>query len=366
MTQLYQASHQWASRPDDQRFVTLEELRESVLTRKDQSWVTSPRPAELRATWDQEDPEQGFGLVVREMSGKESLLLPTHHAFSQLCSWATMPAGTMRKLPAMLSAMNIQWGLDHFAEEQAQMILAQSNGDDIMRAVTSLKYGRIWDIEVVNAVINVNQDGRWHVPAASYSESDPKRATTLYASDRDVFIFLVDDGKVIEAGGSKLNRGFIAWNSETGDKTFGLTTFTYDRVCDNRIIWGASNIRELRIKHTGGAPDRFYMEAQRQLKQFAEESERHIIECVETAAGMFVPKRDDETVVDWMVGRGFLKDEAKQAEQFAVAERGSAQTLWDMVSGATAFARSIKHTDARVALERKAGDLMEIAKDRVS
>ena len=40
----------------------------------------------------------------------------------------------------------------------------------------------------VDAIRRANQDGYWKVPAASYSTSNPKRATTLYASDRDVFL----------------------------------------------------------------------------------------------------------------------------------------------------------------------------------
>ncbi len=60
---------------------------------------------------------------------------------------------------------------------------------------------------------------------------NPLRATTLYASDRDVFIFLVDDRNPIsfEADGVKRNlfRGFMVWNSEVGSHRFGLMTFLY-------------------------------------------------------------------------------------------------------------------------------------------
>jgi len=46
--------------------------------------------------------------------------------------------------------------------------------------------------------------------------------TTLYASDRDVFLFLVDDAYPIGAGRlpngdpDPFFRGFYAWNSEVG------------------------------------------------------------------------------------------------------------------------------------------------------
>jgi hypothetical protein len=58
-----------------------------------------------------------------------------------------------------------------------------------LRCLVGPDYGRIYDHQVVEAVMAANQDGRWHIPAASYQAKSPKRATTLYASDRDVFIW---------------------------------------------------------------------------------------------------------------------------------------------------------------------------------
>ncbi len=367
-TTLTQASHQWASRPDDQRYLTLEALRDSVLRRKEQSWAVNNFPASLTCVADQNDPEHGFQVIMRNRDGAEVIAHPTHHAFGQLAGIAKSPAGYLRKLPAVVSAINMQIGLNRYADQdQAMAYLDQTdeNLETSMRAITGVNYGRIWDIQVVNAVMNINQKGNWKVPAASYSSTDPLRATTLYASDRDVFIFLVDPDTEIEVGGSKLHRGFFAWNSETGDKTFGLTRFLYDYVCDNRMVWGATDIKELKIKHTGGAPDRFYMEAERELRRFANESDSKIIDCVARAAETELsdlprPKSEDQTAQDWLVEQGFTQSEAKSAESFALKDRGSSRTLWDMVYGVTAMARTISHTDLRVVVERKAGDLMKM------
>lgn len=63
-----------------------------------------------------------------------------------------------------------------------------------------------------------------------------KDTTTLYASDRDIFLFLVDDTHPIEAGRlpngepELFFRGFYAWNSEVGSTTLGIATF-YLRLC---------------------------------------------------------------------------------------------------------------------------------------
>lgn len=37
------------------------------------------------------------------------------------------------------------------------------------------------------------------------------------------------------------------------------------------------------------------------------------------------------------------------------------ETIWDAVTGATAYARQLVYVDARVDVERKAGDLLRLA-----
>jgi len=117
-----------------------------------------------------------------------------------------------------------------------------------LRAVTGPDYGRIFDQELVEAVRRIAGNGtgdtRWKVPGVldwSTGIYNPnvevsKDTTTLYASDRDVFLFLVDDLNPIEAGrlpdGSPdvFFRGFYCWNSEVGARTLGIASF-YLRLC---------------------------------------------------------------------------------------------------------------------------------------
>ena len=207
----------------------------------------------------------------------------------------------------------------------------------------------------------VNHDGRWKVPAASYSHSSPKRATTLYASDRDVFIFLVDPDNPIEVGGDDvLFRGFYTWNSEVGSQVFGLSTFLYRYVCDNRMIWGATDVQEVRIRHTRGAPERFASEGANFLRRYAEESPKAIEAGILKAKEYEVPQGEKEGGgwESWLKDRGFTGTMAKAAVTTAQAEQGEARSLWDIINGITAHARSIPNTDDRVKLETQAGQLM--------
>src|SRR5438067_1107766 len=84
--------------------------------------------------------------------------------------------------------------------------------------------------------------------------------------------------------------------------TFGLTTFLYRYVCDNRIIWGQSHVREVRIRHTGGAPERFAYEGQRYLRRYAKESTGELVTGIQTAQHTAIPinQGKDEMVQDWL------------------------------------------------------------------
>lgn len=366
MSNITVCSNEWMTRPDDQRYLSLKELGDSVRRRRSESWTVTGEPKALRIV-----PEIGEKLGVEiydRTHGENRILAPTHFAFGQLAQYAQAPGSYLRTLPAQLAAINLQWGLENNPVRDNVLTLAQSNGDHKLRAMTSASYGRIWDSQVVEAVERVNHDGRWQVPAASYAASNPKRATTLYASDRDVFLFLVDPQHAIEVNGETLYRGFYTWNSEVGSAVFGLATFLYRYICDNRIIWGATNVQELRIRHTGGAPERFSYEGARYLARYAEETTRPVVEQIGKAMAYELPKSEDtdpkttakpeDRWKTWLKSRGFTDALAKNTVSAAQAEEGGARSLWDIVQGVTAHARTIPHTDERVKVEALAGKLM--------
>lgn len=351
-------SRQWASRPDDERFLTLEDLYQRVKARAENSIARTTLSNTLRAV-----PTDENDIRLEDEKGDYGM---TNWSFGQLSQAAGAPASYLRKLPAQLAAMNLNYGL-HVATRQSQMLyLSKNNGSGLQtRAITSESYGRIYDYKVVEAVMKVNDqsDGRWVVPAASYSAQNPKRATTLYGSDRDVFIFLVDDKNPLEVPGEShpLFRGFYVWNSEVGAQVFGLKTFLYRTVCDNRIIWDMSHVSELRIRHTSGAPDRFKHEGRNALRNYAESSAGEVIETIKRAKKLELPT-GAEKFDDWFRKNGFTATMQKEVVDAAQSEEGQAATLWDICNGLTAVARRKTHTDARIELEQKAGKLLSTVK----
>jgi hypothetical protein len=295
----------------------------------------------------------------------------THWSFGQLASLLAAPAAYLRKLPAPLARVNLEYGLEGTdgGRQDARLLYrpaTESPSDGEVRAFTSTTYGRIWDAQVVEAVQRINQDDRWHVPLKAYGGQNSKHATTLYAGDRDVFIFLVDEARPIELGDQTYFRGFLTWNSEVGRAVFGLQTFLYSHVCSNRIIWNARDVEELRIRHTSLAPDRFVEQAQPALVAMSEASPRPIVEAIQKARTTRVGKTVAE-VEAWLVRKGFGRAESKLAINLAqrgsdTGSSGDPTNVWDLVQGGTAAARAITHTDDRLETERRwAGLLREPA-----
>lgn len=367
-TVLDRASREWWKRPDDERFLTLSDLHQATLARRNESRV-SVVPNQSLIARGSADPGGELYLLHEDLG----ILDPTHWSLGQLATVSHTPAKWIRDVataptgPA-IAAHAINLGLRHLAERAEVQVMGRTSlpGASRMelRCIVGPDYGRIYDHEVVEAVITANEDGRWHVPAASYQVQNPKRATTLYASDRDVFIFLVDERNPVsvrvDGAVRHLFRGFMVWNSEVGHHKFGMLTFLYDYVCDNRMVWGAREVRELTIKHTKHAPERFAREVRPLLRAYAEASVVDVEATLERAARMRLGASDEE-VVAWLQAHDFTKREGEKIIQTAKAEEGGARTLWEIVNGGTAYARSMTHADNRVALEKRASGLLRAA-----
>lgn len=345
---------QWSTRPDDQRFLDLESLYQAVAARRRESSVMDVALDAMQIR-----PTDAGEMTLTDRDGRGGVL--NNWSFGQLCQRAKAPAGYLRSLPSQLAAIPLQWSLEtHEAGDEANDGKLLIQGGNAINAITSPTYGRIWDMDVVSALRRSVDTNVWKVPAASYSASDPKRATTLYASDRDVFIFLVSEATIDAGGGDSVNRGFYCWNSEVGSSKFGLATFTYDYVCDNRIIWGQANFSEITIRHTSGGPHRFAAQATPQLAAYVNASTVDTVATIKAAKAREVGK-DKKSVIDWMKARGFTAAVAGKA--YAAAESDTRnynpRTVWGLVQGVTDVAHDVGHTDDRVAMEAQAGRLLQ-------
>lgn len=371
-------SRQWATRPDDEKFTNLNDLQDFLYSRDQQNITETLLPDHTEVLIN--DEANDLQLLNRSTGRVFDL---THWSFGQACSLTSAPASYLRKLPAAIAGINLQHGLVNKRGLDTKAFGGiDQQGNATLRALTSPSYGRILDSEIVSAVRKIAGNGtgdtRWKVPGVIDWASNngftvrynpfvdvTKENTTLYASDRDVWLFLVDDTHPIQVGvlpngePDYLFRGFIASNSEVGSAAFNLEFFLLRGVCQNRNLWGVENTRSLKIRHTSGAPERFLMEAAPALLAYSEQSTAGIVQKVSAAKELVVGTTKDE-VIDFITDKTRLSREAaERAVRTGEREEGKpVRSVWDVVQAITASARGIQHQDDRVALERTAGRLM--------
>jgi hypothetical protein len=370
------ASRQWISRPADQKFLSLTALRDSVLARREKSreqrvnnkgieFFSNPEPKSMADTHD---------LWIGLNDGSE--ITPSHWSFGQLCSLAKAPASYLRTLPAQIGSDALTFGLRQ-ARDVEEVKLYHDN--ETLFAATGPDYGRIFDQEVVEAVMQIAGDGtgdtRWKVPGRldwRTMQYDPEHpitidTTTLYASDRDVWIMLTDDRNPIEIGKLRngepdyLNRGFIITNSEVGKSALKIFAFYFRAICCNHILWGVENFQEISLRHSKAAPSRFIEEARPALASFAEGSVTRLVEGVERAKAIKLASDQDEALT-FLTERKFSRAKALAILETGEKEEGEPpRTVWQMAQAITADARAIQNTDERVEQELVAKTILDKA-----
>ena len=362
MTTLTQASRQWATRPDDERYVSLLDMQQHFDAQRNNAREVVVSSRRIRAIPDADNK----GLTIEGPNGHA--YAPTHWAFGQLAQLADAPAGYMRTLPAPIAADCINYGMQ-FSRDVAEvgvLLQREEGAAPIIRAATGPKYGRIWNGDIVRGLVSRFGDGltgAFRVPGEFGKAVEVTKAnTTLYAGDRDMFVFLADEEHRIEIPNRRdgnpglLARGFFVWNSEVGSSTFGLQTFLFDYVCCNRMVWGATDVQQVTIRHSAGAPDRYIEEMAPALTAYASGSTAPIVKLIADARAARV-----DNVDEFLAERFGKRMVAALVKAHDEDEGRPIESLWDVSNAVTAYARNIGHQDRRVELERAAGKIIQLA-----
>lgn len=390
--ELFKASRQWAERPADERFWDLDEMTKKCAEYKASACEATVKYGDVRV-----EADKGEVKIV----GKQGIAARlTHWSFGQLCMRAGAPASYLREIPATLAAQNLNHGFSRMdkdgtnADDSAKLLFHR-NGDFVLRAANGPGYARIWNADIADKLVN-NLPKGWVVPPARPAgiENERTRIATsadvlrlqksglsvkvgdkiapagLYASDHDMFAFLVNEDKTIDDGsGHGLGRGFFIWNSEVGAASFVIMTFLYDAICGNHIVWGAKGVQELRIRHVGEANHKAFQGIRMELIKYADDSASDV-EAKIMKARRFEFGSTKEDAVDAAFksivrtgGAWISKKRLDEAHDIAEmrGRYGSPRSAWGLVNGLTELSQETKHTDERVKIDRAAGKLMEIA-----
>lgn len=372
---LIRASNQWYRRPADERFNSLPEMLADQQGRRDRSKQQTVSTRRLKAM--PVGTHEDNALTILDLETEEQAA-PTHWAFNQLAQLVSAPPKYLRTLPTPIVADALNWGLRFNREIKEVQTLVRSDreggtddtlADEVatLRAANGPNYGRVYNSELIELLIARFGDGvsgAFRVPgefgkAVTVDNSN----TTLYAGDRDMFVFLADEENRIEIPNRRngesgsMARGFFVWNSEVGSTSLGVAMFLFDYACRNRTVWGAENYSEVRLRHTASAPDKFLEEIAPALEAMHTAETTSITHAIQNARG----KRLKDQADDWLASR-FSTNLAAAFDLAHVSDEGRPmETLYDVVNGITAYARGKSHQNERVQWEKEAGKILTLA-----
>lgn len=358
--ELFHANRQWATRPADERFADLPSMYQACKGYYDSARTSTFTLGKTTVCHDNEE------VLLQGEKGTKTRL--THHAFGQVATMVGAPANYLRSLPASLAATNLAHGFAHY-EKQSEPVMGlfHKNGNLICRCVTSTQYQRIWNWEIIERLMPLAESG-WTVPK---SMTDHLMPSGLYASDHDMFAFMVDENHRIDDGSEGgLARGFFAINSEVGQSAFKILTFYYRYVCGNHIVWGAENVQQVKIIHKGSPAKNWANTLRVELTKYANQSVSGDQLKIENAKSMTLGATKDE-VLDALFAKRSLGITRKDLEGgYALAEvqyelnngqDGNPNSVWGMVNGLTRYSQQKPYADERTKLDVAAGKVLEMA-----
>lgn len=383
-TNLYAAHNQWRDRPADERFWGLDDMGAVLMGGRRRSSEVSRPVTKVQAIVGSD----GASLCLDD--GRDPMEL-THWSMGQLSTYADAPASYLRGLPAELAAANINHGLARYHGEDVQFLIERDADRTTMRAMTTA-YSRLWNADIVRALKPATEAG-WMVPPARPAVDDPRaRPATLadivpgqdnfglsvkvgqmiapagvYASDRDMFVFLVHPQRIIDIDGDSMMRGFFLWNSEVGAGAFKVQCFYLESVCGNHISWGAKGVQTLRVVHKGNNFANIGHRLSRELRQLTDADTTAERAMVQRARAYVIGKDRQETVDTLFanrqlgLSRNIIEATYTVAEEWEHTAKAPPVTAWGFCHGLTRFSQATPHADERAKLDAAAGKILQLA-----
>lgn len=355
------AANEYANRPKDERFPSLEAL---VARAENDRRHSAERNYNLR------DLKAGVQGVDGTHPGGQEVVLQTprgvghftHWSFGQLARTVGAPASYLRELRPDLAADCLNWGFNQAPVGSTASILAQMGDDGSVkvRAATSDKYARVWDSALFGAIAQqFGADAKWTLPPTW--DGEPAGA---YRGDRDSFLILVNGNSIVSdpSAGSdgSMGRAIMVRNSEVGGAGIWFEDVLYRYICGNHIIWGAVIEKTYRRRHVGVNTLRDVMrEVSSRAYKFASQSaarDEAIIRGLISHELASTP----EAVIDELRKIGAGKEQAEAAvkacEEF---EKASPRSFWGLAQGFTRISQTSGFQDERFALDQLAGKLLK-------
>jgi hypothetical protein len=355
MTTMTQAHREYANRPQDERFPSVQALIDHAQHRKDRSKEVVYNAKDLRARAD------GGSVVLDSPKGSAAF---THWSFGQLSRSIGAPAGYLRELSPTLAADCLNHGLQHTPPATDLKLLVQApNGvpTPVVRAATSERYGRVWEADLYGQVQSqiLNHDDKWTTPPTWTGE--PAGA---YSGDRDSFVILTNGGSIVNDpsvanSNGAMFRGLMIRNSEVGAASVSIEQILFRYVCGNHMLWGAVMHRAFRRRHIGQNTLR---DTIRQISMIATEWTRRSTAQDDAIIKTLIDSQiatTREGVIDELRKLGFSAEDAANAyTRCEQTEMVSPRSFWGIAQGTTRMSQDAGFQNDRLILDQLAAKVL--------
>lgn len=338
MANLTHASRELFRRQPDEVFADLQSLHAHCLAEKNISTDRWTPPQELQ-------PRPGASGITLQVAGTDGFWL-NDWAFTQLCVMSGVAKDTVNKLSPATASLVLRETLPE--SNKPLQIFTQGS---TVRSIHGHAYSRLYNADLVHMIREFGVD---LVPPP---KSPINGATGLYCGEQDLFCFLIDPTGWAEINGQAFAPGFMIWNSEVGKRSVGISTFWFQQICQNHIVWDATEVVEFTRKHTGKVGEALG-DIRRIVEQLVEKRDSRrdgfvgtIRKAMETEFG-----GADETL-KLLTKNGFTRQLAKRAVEGAFQD-GQRFTVFSVVDALTRLAQEHKYAGDRVAADEKASALL--------
>jgi len=335
------ASEQLFRRPDDERFGSLIELWNHCHTLKQRSEISCQPAGDLC-------PNIGKGLLALPDGRSFNL---NDWSFSQLCGLASIRKKDLRALSPQQGDELLRQGLLRL--RSSVEVLATG---DTARSVRPANHDLLWDADVLTMVREFATDFR--SPPVGFNG-----ATGLYAGQQDMFCFLIDPLGWADIKGQAFAPGFFVWNSEVGSRPAGISTFWFQAVCQNHIVWYSTEMQEFVCDNVLNADDAINQLRRRIEILIEKRDQRRDGFAKVIARAMSTRLGSDREEVERILEQINI-DRHVAAQAIASARRQGGFTIFSVVDALTRANRELMNAAQRTQADRQAAQLLSFVGER--
>ena len=338
MATLTKAHHELFRRQPDECFESFDALQRHCSQQREISTDLWERPQDLTLTSD---------LTVGTGEGNELRL--NDWSFSQVCRMAGISKDTINRLSSKTASRAISETLPN-SEKPLQIL---STGKET-RSVHGVAYTRLWNTELLDVVGEFASD---FVPPQKAMDD---ASTGLYCGEQDLFAFMIDPAGWIEIKDEAFAPGFFVWNSEVGRRSLGIQTFWFQRVCQNHIVWDATNVVEFSRKHTARVRDGLN-EIRSMIENLVKvrDSRRDSFAAMMKRAMADPLGSDQDEVQKVLAAEKIPRNVIKDALELARQQGGF--SIFSVVDALTKLTQRVRFAGDRAELDAKIGALLTLA-----